>query len=281
MTLQTAQLSARQLELVDAWVPGAALVRDHSWGLVGTTVLELRAADGLTYILKAGDADDHHIARELAAHRRWLAPLTSLGRAPRLIHGDGPAKLLLAEYLPGALVEGTAHETSPDTYRQAGELLALLHGQHAELDDGRFEARQKEETLAWLGGPHRIDADAVSALTERVRAWPTPRSVLVPTHGDWQPRNWLVDGGHISVIDFGRADLRPAHTDLGRLAAQQFRRDAALEAAFLDGYGDDPREPDAWLRLRIRDAVATAGWAFKVGDEAYEQQGHRMIADLL
>ena len=76
-------------------------------------------------------------------------------------------------------------------------------------------------------------------------SWPTPPATLVPTHGDWQPRNWLVHEGLVSIIDFGRADLRPAWTDFSRLAAGQFLEDAALEAAFLEGYGEDPREPDA------------------------------------
>ena len=105
--------------------------------------------------------------------------------------------------------------------------------------------------------------------------------MLVPTHGDWQPRNWLVHDGVVSVIDLGRADLRPAMTDLTRLAAQDFRRDPRLEAAFLEGYGSDPREPSAWHRTRLREAVGTAVWAHQVGDEAFEAQGHRMIEDAL
>lgn len=103
----------------------------------------------------------------------------------------------------------------------------------------------------------------------------------MPTHGDWQPRNWVVHKGVVSVIDLGRADLRPALTDFARLAAQQFRTDPALEAAFLHGYGDDPREPAAWRRNRIREAIATAVWAHQVGDEPFETQGHRMIAEAL
>lgn len=274
-------LSPVQRQLVRSWLPGASVVRDHSWGLVGTTVLELRSPDGAAYIVKGGDADDHHIARELAAHRRWLAPLTDIGRAPRLIHGDDDTKLVVTEYLPGTLVEGTEHEGAAQTYRRAGELLALFHGQYAQRDDGAFERRQKQSTLDWLAGPHRIAPKAVAALMPVVEAHPTPPSVLMPTHGDWQPRNWLVFDGEISVIDFGRADLRPALTDFGRLAAQQFRTDPMLETAFLDGYGADPREPEAWLRLRIHEAVATAAWAYKVGADDFEQQGHRMIAEVL
>jgi len=266
---------------VEFWLPGAAVEQDHSWGLVGTTVLQLRGSDGASYIVKAGDADDRHIARELAAHRQWLDPWTSVDRAPRLLHGDAEAKLLLTTYLPGELVEGTADEWVEDTYRQVGELLVRFHGQHAARDDGEYELRQKRDTLAWLGRPHRIAADVVAVLKEQVETWPTPPSTLVPTHGDWQPRNWLIHEGRVGVIDFGRADLRPAHTDFGRLAAQQFRTMPALEAALLDGYGPDPRQPDAWLRLRISAAVSTAAWAYKVGDETFEQQGHRMISDTL
>ncbi len=103
----------------------------------------------------------------------------------------------------------------------------------------------------------------------------------MPTHGDWQPRNWLVHDDTVSVIDLGRADLRPAASDLARLAAQDFRRDPALEAAFLDGYGSDPRSPDLWHRLQVREAISTAVWAHQVGDERFEQQGHRMIAEAL
>jgi aminoglycoside phosphotransferase (APT) family kinase protein len=114
-----------------------------------------------------------------------------------------------------------------------------------------------------------------------VQSWPTPPATLVPTHGDWQPRNWLVHEGLVSVIDFGRVDLRPAPTDFARLAAQQFRTDPALEAAFLDGYGTDPREPAAWQRQRLREAISTAVWAYQMRIEAFEQQGHRMIAEAL
>jgi hypothetical protein len=85
----------------------------------------------------------------------------------------------------------------------------------------------------------------------------------------------------VSVIDFGRAAMRPAMSDLARLAAQDFRRVPALEAAFLEGYGSDPREPGAWHRNRVREAIGTAAWAFRVGDESFETQGHRMIADAL
>lgn len=234
------QLSSRQLELLTAWLRDAQVVRDHSWGLVSTTVLELRSPSGASYIAKGGGEGDHHLAREISAHRQWLGPWTSLGRAPSLVHADDEAKLLVTTFLAGELVEGTKYEHSPDTYRQAGALLARFHAQLSVADDGSFEARQKEETLAWLSEPHRIATNHAALLSEVVESWPSPPSLIVPTHGDWQPRNWIVHDDRVSIIDFGRADLRPASTDFGRLAAQQFRTNPALEQAFLEGYGVRP-----------------------------------------
>jgi hypothetical protein len=273
------QLSQRQRGLLDEWLPGAELVQDHSWGLVGTIVLEL-SHRGARYVAKAGDTNDRHLARELRAHRNWLGPWVSRGRAPQLVHADGDAKLLVTRYLPGELVQGSDYEFRPDIYRQAGELLAGMHGQVA-IEGKEFEAREKAKALAWLNRPHRIAPDVVARLREEMESWPTPPVTLVPTHGDWQPRNWLVHEGVVNAIDFGRADLRPAFTDFARLAVRQFRTDPALESAFLDGYGSDPREAAGWRRNRVREAIGTAVWAHQVGDGPFEQEGHRMIAEAL
>ncbi|MEH1167864.1 phosphotransferase [Micromonospora sp. CPCC 205539] len=274
-----ANLLTRQRALLDQWLPGATVEKDHSWGLVQTTVLEMTHA-GARLIVKAGGDSDHHVERELHAHLTWLSQWTRLGRAPILQHGDADAKLIVTRYLPGELVLGSEHADDPATYRAAGELLALFHAQTRVADDD-YESRENEKALAWLNGPHRITSGTVGRLRAEITGWPTPGAVLVPTHGDWHPRNWLIHDGVVSVIDFGRAAMRPAYTDLTRLAAQEFRRDATLETAFLDGYGTDPRQTDAWHRTRVREAIATAAWAHRVGDEPFEAQGHRMIAEAL
>lgn len=67
-----ATLSPLQQEPVGGWLPGLQVRRDHSWGLVATTVLEV-SRGGERYVVKAGGPDDHHIERELRAHRSWLA----------------------------------------------------------------------------------------------------------------------------------------------------------------------------------------------------------------
>ena len=107
-------LSTRQQQLLRAWLPAAEAVADHSWGLLGTTGLELRH-EAARYIVKADGDSDHHLAREIRAHHRWLRPWTSIGRAPELVKADRAAKLLVTRYLPGRLVEGTAAEHAPET----------------------------------------------------------------------------------------------------------------------------------------------------------------------
>lgn len=273
-------LTSRQRTLIAQWLPGARLVAEHSWHLVGTTVLELAGPTG-RMIVKAGDAQDHHLARELRAHQRWLTVWTRAGRAPLLLHADAAAKLLVTRYLPGRLVEGDPAQHAPGTYRQAGRLLADFHGQHRELDAG-WTARLRDRALGWLASPHRIPTPAERALRAEISRWDDGDEVaLVPTHGDWQPRNWLIDGGEVRVIDLGRFDLRPAVEDFARLARQDFARDPRLEAAFLAGYGADPREPALWRRTQVTEAIGTAAWAHRVGAESFEQVGLRQIEQLV
>ena len=195
------------------------------------------------------------------------APLATQARGKRLVHRD----------VPGDRALGSEYVDDPPTYRQAGELLALLHAQTTATDND-YEARENRKSLAWLSGPHRVAPGVVERLRTEIASWPTPAATLVPTHGDWQPRNWLVHDDVVSVIDFGRAAMRPAMTGFGRLAVQDVRRDPALEAAFLDGYGIDPREADAWHRSRVREAIGTAAWAYRVADETFEAHVDRLIA---
>lgn len=269
------RLAPDQAAALDAWFPGAELVADLSWGVTDTTVLHLRHG-GRDLVLKAAGPGNHHLDREVTAHRSATGPLVATGAAARLLRADRSLRMLVTTYLPGTLVEGHAAEWVEDTYRQAGALLARLHGQGARPDAGH-EAEADARALAWLDRPHRIDAETEGRLRSILTSGERPTSTLVPTHGDWQPRNWLVAEGRVRVIDFGRFDWRPAATDLARLAAQQFRGRPELERAFLEGYGHDPRDPEGWRLIRVREAIGTAAWAYQFGDEDFEQQGHRMI----
>jgi hypothetical protein len=272
-------LSPCQCELIEAWLPGLEVEADLSWQLVETTVLRARVGEQVV-VVKAGGAADHHIEREIRAHREWTGPWVRRGRAARMLHADVDAKILVTEYLPGTPVQGTAAAAEMDTYAQAGELLRAYPSQ-AAIEDRDYEPRINAKALAWLDAPHRIAPDAAESLRAMVQTWPQDPAVCVPTHGDWQCRNWLHDNGVLRVIDFGRAGLRPAAEDFERLAVREFVRHPGAEEAFLSGYGRDPREADAWFRQRARAAIGTACWAYQVGDRGYEEEGHRLIAEIL
>lgn len=252
-----------------------ALIDDLSWGVVDTQVLHVRAGRQ-DFVVKAGGPGNHHIAREITAHDSYTAPLLDRGSAARLIAGDRAVNLLVTEYLPGVLIDGTPHERASDVYTQAGSLLRSFHEQHARVDSS-YEGRATTNALAWLDREHRI-ASRIEVEARRILGAYRPETIIVvPTHGDWQPRNWLIDGDRVRVIDFGRFDFRPPSTDLCRLATQQWRAVPDLEDAFLRGYGTDPRDYRVWPIDLLREAIGTAVWAFLVGDAAFEAQGHHML----
>ncbi len=275
----TSRLSDAQQRWVDARLPDAEIVADLSWELVDSIVLRVRGCDG-DVIVKAGGPRNHHILRELSAHPRHTAPLTDTGHAARLLDGDPDLRVMLLEYLPGVLVEKSVAERDPRTYERAGGLLRRLHDQESRLD-AEHERKANGRALDWLHQPHRIAPETMQRVRQILENAPTRPVWTVPTHGDWQPRNWLIDGDVVRVIDFGRFAFRTTSTDLARLAAQQWRDDPSLEAAFLDGYGCDPREPEQWRLEKLREAVGTACYAVQLGESGFEEQGHRMLADAL
>lgn len=274
-------LNPAQAERVADWLATApVLIADLSWGL-DTTVLRVRAGQR-DFIVKAGSRTNRHLGREITAHESYTAILVAAGRTGRMVAADRNVNVVLLEYLDGNLVEGCEAEFLPDTYRQAGSILRDLHS-HTTRSDDQYEARATAtaSALAWLDREHGIEPEVERAARDILQAL-RPRPVdVVPTHGDWQPRNWLVHRGVITVIDFGRFDFRPAAADLCRLAAQQWRTVPSLEPAFLQGYGQDPRDPELWRIELLRQAVGTAGWAYRVGDSDFEAQGHRMLREAL
>lgn len=273
------RLDDQQAEFVARWFPDARLLKDMSWNLVDTVVLDVDSGNG-RIVVKAAGPDNRHIGREITAYQGYTAVLERAGRTAQLLRHDRSANVLVIQYVEGSLVEGTDAEFAPDTYFQAGALARAFHDQ-AERTDPDWEVAAAAKSLDWLDKPHRIDLDHAARLRTILQDHRRHPVVVVPTHGDWQPRNWLIDGGVVKVIDFGKFEWRPAVNDFGRLAVQQWQQDARLEEAFFAGYGKDPRTPDLWRMTAVHHAVGTAVWAYQVGDETFENQGHRMIAEAL
>lgn len=273
------RLSVAQAEFVASRLPGVQFLNDLSWNLLDTSVLEV-AQGQRKYVIKAAGPSNHHIGREIDAHESSTLVWAREDRAPRLVHSDRFLNILITEYLEGSLVEGSAAEYETGTYLQAGHLLHTFHAQTARTDS-RYETEATAKAMAWLETPHRIEAPAAEQVRAILSAYRPEPVTVVATHGDWQPRNWLMSGTELRVIDFGRFAFRPDISDFCRLAVQQWRSRPELEAAFFEGYGTDPRENTLWNMTILREAVSTAAWAFQVDDHEFEEQGHRMLNDAL
>lgn len=278
-TWHKGRLSDDQTDHIARWLPHVRLRADLSWNLVDTVVFDVDSDHG-RFVIKAAGPANHHIGREIAAHKGFTECLAQTGHAAQMVHYDRAANLLVTRYLAGSLTMGSDAEYDRETHRQAGKLARIFHNQ-AERTDVDWEAATVAKSLAWLDKPNRIESELIARLRSILTAL-RPRPVaVVPTHGDWQPRNWLVDDGTVKVIDFGRFEWRPAITDFCRLTAKQWRGNPELEDAFFAGYGGDPRSPDQWRFVTLHEAIATAVWAHQVGDERFEMQGHQMIRDAL
>lgn len=274
-SLSDAQQSSLQRRFPQGLTPRA----DLSWGLVDTVVLHVH--DGSTdLVVKAAGPGNRHIGREITGYE--TCPVwTDRGLGPGLVHADRDANLLVVTHVPGRLARDTPAESDPAVHRQAGAALASFHRQGARLDE-EFEAVQRDHTLALLDRPHRIPPLHVDWLRSWLTAYDAPAVDLVPTHGDWSPRNWMVDsGGTLRVIDLGRFDWRPAASDVCRLAGREWSARPSLAREFAQGYGADLRDDPVWLAQMVREAVGTATWALAVGDGPFERHGLRLVSELV
>ena len=273
------ELTPRQRALLDDWLGAWTVVADHTWPLQDTTVVHVRSAQR-EHVVKASTTS-HHIAREIAAHLDVLDVIDGLP-APRLEFADAEAGILVTGYLPGRLLLGTSAQRDPDAFEQAGTILRLL--QVPGSVSGEYSERVAAQTAGLIADAEGlVDAAALGSLSSLVDAVPRHPVRLHFTHGDYQPRNWLVHDGRVSVIDFGRGAQRSWVSDLVRLRGKDFAEHPHLEAAFLRGLGreldDDDRDV---LQLEtLREAMGTVVWAHSIGDDDFEEHGRRMIRRLL
>jgi len=64
-----------------------------------------------------------------------------------------------------------------------------------------------------------------------------PKPERVPCHHDYTPRNWVINGGRVQVIDFEETHPDAWITDIARLTIGFWREEPHLTEAVLDGYG--------------------------------------------
>ncbi len=139
---------------------------------------------------------------------------------PRPIEHVPELGVLIMERLPGRpLAEIAGHDTA--LFDDAVRLLAALHGCGAVTEAERGSrsivrsTQRKAEAVAQLTPQY---ADVIRAAVAAIEAGRVKEHELVPSHGDFSPRNVLVGEGRLTLIDWDRFQLADPCRDLAYMA---------------------------------------------------------------
>ncbi len=254
-------------------------------------MLRLRDASGTDWFLKR-HRDRERYDAELRAYRTVVAALR--GRAPRLLAFDESLQVMILSAVPGQPASWPAPQSGrPATergaervvQRAAGEILRRLHDAQPAIAWPGFAADKVElfdrlrPAVAGLLTRRQLDA----ARTEIARLTDIPAPARVPCHHDYTPRNWLVHGAAVYVIDFEWSGPDAWVADLARLHLGIWPTRPDLQGAFLQGYGRRLRAAD---RVALHGcAVLTAVWlvskAHETGQASFEDASRKALLRLI
>ena len=163
-------------------------------------------------------------------------------------------------------------------YVQLGAIIARLHRvAPAELGALPFFA-----DAAWLQVDRRlaqVDASELEPVCEALRGWQerARAAPLVVCHGDVHPRNVLMRGDEVVIVDWDNLCLAPAAFDHAALLpwAERYGGDAAAYPDFAHGYGADLRgSPLAEELSTLRLLAATLN---TLADPRFEAEAHARL----
>jgi Phosphotransferase enzyme family len=256
-----------------------------------SSVLQLRDASGVAWFLKH-HRDRGRYSSELAAYRNWVPAL--LDAAPLLCASDDSLLAMMLSAVPGEAARWPSPEaTGPAadraaerrTQREAGKILRRLHEAQPALPWPDFAAVKVEEF-----GRLRLDAagllrprDLALAGAEVAALAEVTAPARVPCHHDYTPRNWLVQNGALSVIDFEWCGLDAWTADLARLHLGIWPGRPDLEEAFLTGYGRELTPADRQILHGC--AVLTGVWllvrAHETGQPSFEAGSRKALLRII
>ncbi|MEV6315685.1 aminoglycoside phosphotransferase family protein [Streptomyces sp. NPDC051776] len=294
----------RELHHLVGSVAGEFTVGEHAWGGPGgTRGWEVKGFDGRRWFARR-HAEAESFDREVTAYRRWTGYLGE-GHAAELAAADAETGAIVLTALPGRplSIRKPAPEEEREAYRQAGALLARLHSAPvgATAGTGASEGAGAAGPAANAGaGPEatwaadveemlngaalylaREDEELLRAIAEE----PPPSLPGVPTHSDYQPRNWLWDERQqlLRLIGFERTCVEPAaRRDLAGLEYGLLQTGSGLRSAFYEGYGRELT--DAERRACVSYAAVEALIALRRGIEHRDiesvERAHSMLAAL-
>ncbi len=209
---------------------------------------------------------------QATAARARLAP--ALRRAgfgvPRAVARFPRLRLLLLEHAPGRCA---TFASPPACFARAGEALRVLQALPCPADPLPLSEALRRRTRAWRdrSGIEGETARAVIARIDAARAQlDVPRTWC---HRDYQPQNWIVSEGSLSIVDFEHT--RPDHplVDWVRLEAGGWS--APQRGAFERALGAP--DPDALRAVLACHGLATLAWGTLHADPSLQRLGRRAL----
>lgn len=220
------------------------------------------------------------------AFAQECAALAAVGRVdadgpwPRVIASDDDRRAIVMTWVPGR--PGDA--PSAAMFRAAGALRRRLDDVPITDDEIALADAMERRMSTTLGEAAKWCDDATIA---RVRAAWRP-TVFVGAkrrfcHRDFAPHNWLVaDDGTCVLVDFGHARADHPFVDLARALSPIWGAPALRDELFA-GYGRSPTPAELaeLAQLELLDALATAAWARRRGDEGLAARADAAVARVL
>jgi aminoglycoside phosphotransferase len=215
----------------------------------GQLVLEVLDRAGARWFAKEV-ADPQCWRYEVRAYRRWTPALGDL--TPELKASDREARLLLLSAVPGEAPSATDRQA----HRQAGALLRRLHEVMPEREQRPVDRRNANGPLhaIFLDRPGLLSEEQEQFARHHLRGLESlPPLPMVPSHGDFNTHNWLVDdAGTLRVIDFGNARWQIPALEFARLYFGPWWDRPDLASSFFEGYGRRPHDHElAFVRHRV------------------------------
>lgn len=269
-------------QLAEQAVGRIATWRDASWDRDSSRVWRAEGAQtGVWYVKIHQNTRFHH--REVDAYRSWVPSLGTA--APTLVTADSALRAVVITAVPGRPLHGLYHppEQQLHLFHQIGALAAAIHRSAAPLPAKEgVPALAKVERHLDAARPYLRPGDEEFIHQIVARAKDVPPLGRVPTHGDFQLRNLLLDDhGSLAVIDFERSEPGPAIRDLVRLS-DAWATQPLLHDAFMSGYGRalTPAEEERIVVDSTLDAVSGIQYGATHADAETQQRGHRTLARL-
>lgn len=271
------------LRAAESVVGRCEVVSDLSWDLDLSNVLVLRPTDGEAVVAKR-HVDAGQFGRELHAYRRWVPAIAD--RAPRLLGVAEDECVLVMSLLPGRLAQHLQLDTAETVHRDAGVVLRRFHDAQPAVPHPAWAEDREARLREWLADAPEglLDPNDIAWAFGEARALRTlPAPAVVPCHGDWQPRNWLIDADLlVRTFDFEHARLSWWIHDLQRLVWQEWASVPSLAVAFLEGYGRGLTEDEVcglWSSTAIGHIIQIV-WASRHGDTGYAAKGREHLQEM-